>query len=164
MVRSVAAPIARALDLELVDVEWVGQGAASIIRVTIDKSGGVNLDDCEQVHLSLGHALDVADPIPHAYRLEVSSPGLDRPLKSIEDYRRAIGKLVTLKLHAQLEGQWRVSGRLLDVTDGGITVDMRRPNQTDSRHLAWESISGGRLEVEVSARRDDRANSSRMRH
>ena len=147
-VRAVAAPIVRALDLDLVDIECAGHGAGSIVRVFIDKPGGVNLDDCEQVHVSLGHALDVADPIPHAYRLEVSSPGLDRPLKQAEDYRRAAGKLVNMKLREPVDGQWRVIGRLLEVNDEGASLAVTRAARTQTVHLPWGAIAEGRLEIE----------------
>ncbi|MGH7230246.1 MAG: ribosome maturation factor RimP [Nitrospiraceae bacterium] len=147
-VRAVATPIVRALELDLVDVECIGQGPGSVVRVFIDKPGGVNLDDCEQVHVSLGHALDVADPIPHAYRLEVSSPGLDRPLKQADDYARATGKLVNIKLRQPVDGQWRVIGRLGEVNEGGIGLTVIRGHQMQTIQVGWETIAEGRLEVE----------------
>jgi len=159
-VRAIAEPIVRALALELVDVECLGQGGRMLLRVYIDKPGGVTVEDCEQVHLSLGHALDVEDPVPHAYTLEVSSPGLDRPFKRREDYRRSLGKLVNLKLRQPADGQWRVVGRLVDVSDQGVTLstpalEHGRAAQQASRSIArstvqidWERIAEGRLEVE----------------
>lgn len=157
-VRAVAAPIARALTLDLVDVDCVGQGPGMILRVFIEKAGGVTVHDCEQVHLSLGHALDVEDLVPHAYTLEVSSPGLDRPLKRREDYARALGKQVNLKLRQPREGQWRLIGRLLDVNEQGVTVALSAPQQPGRRRaqaeppvravLEWHAIAAGRLEVE----------------
>ena len=121
------SPILWTLGLELADVVCVGQGSRSVIRVFIDKPEGVTLDDCERAHKALGPALDVADPFPHAYTLEVSSPGLDRPFKRIQDYRRAIGKRVTLKLKEPLAGQWRVVGTLTGVTDDSVTVELSEP-------------------------------------
>jgi ribosome maturation factor RimP len=121
------SPILWALGLELADVVCVGQGSRSVVRVFIDKPEGVTLDDCERAHKALGPALDVADPFPHAYTLEVSSPGLDRPFKRIQDYRRAIGKRVTLKLREPLAGQWRLVGTLTDVTDDSVTVEVSEP-------------------------------------
>lgn len=163
-VRAIATPIIRALDLELVDVDCLGHGARTLLRVYIDKPEGVTLEDCEQVHQSLGHALDVEDPIPHAYTLEVSSPGLDRPLKRPEGYRRSLGKLVSLKLRQPSDGQWRVVGWLIDVSDAGVTVSVRSSNQgraaqqagprsiqhqaRPTTQIAWERIAEARLEVE----------------
>jgi len=147
-VRAIAEPIVRALSLELVDVECAGQGSRMVLRVFIDKPGGVTLSDCEQVHLSLGHALDVEDPIPHGYTLEVSSPGLDRPFKRREDYRRSLGKTVRLKLRHPYQGQWRVVGRLVNESENGVTVALLRAQPQQSIHLGWEAIAEGRLEVE----------------
>ncbi|MBI4401603.1 MAG: ribosome maturation factor RimP [Nitrospirae bacterium] len=147
-VRAIAAPIVRALGLELVEVECVGQGARTILRVCIDKPGGVTLSDCEQVHLSLGHALDVEDPIPHAYTLEVSSPGLDRPLKRREDYRRALGQQVSIKLKHPLDGQWRVVGRLVDMQDTGVTLTRANQKSSETIMVEWADIAEARREVE----------------
>ena len=121
------SPILWTLGLELADVVCVGQGSRSVVRVFIDKPEGVTLDDCERAHKALGPALDVADPFPHAYTLEVSSPGLDRPFKRIRDYRRAIGKRVTVKLREPLDGQWRLVGTLTDVTDDRVTLEVTEP-------------------------------------
>ena len=121
------SPILWTLGLELADVVCVGQGSRSVVRVFIDKPEGVTLDDCERAHKALGPALDVADPFPHAYTLEVSSPGLDRPFKRIQDYRRAIGKRVTLKLREPLAGQWRLVGTLTLVTDDSVTLEVNEP-------------------------------------
>jgi ribosome maturation factor RimP len=101
-VQSLISPILWALGLELVEVQCVGQGARTVVRVLIDKPGGVTVTDCEQAHKALGPALDVADPFPHAYTLEVSSPGLDRPFKRLQDYQRAIGKEISVKLRQPL--------------------------------------------------------------
>jgi ribosome maturation factor RimP len=151
-VRSIATPIVRALSLDLVDVEYAGQGPRTVLRVFIDKPGGVSVRDCEQVHLSLGHALDVADPIPHTYILEVSSPGLDRPLRRREDYERALGKLVTLKFRNPRDGQWRLAGRLQLVGATGVTLNVKSPRpgaDEQATLIEWEAIAEGRLLVEL---------------
>ena len=122
------SPILWTLGLELADVVCVGQGSRSVVRVFIDKPEGVTLDDCERAHKALGPALDVADPFPHAYTLEVSSPGLDRPFKRIQDFRRAIGKRVTLKLKEPLAGQWRLVGTLAGVTEDSVTLELNEPS------------------------------------
>lgn len=119
-----------------------------MVRVFIDKPNGVNVSDCEQVHLSLSHALDVQDPIPHAYTLEVSSPGLDRPLKRREDYVRSIGKLVNLKLARPSDGQWRVSGRLRSLNEEGVLLEISGSKQVEAKLVAWDAIGQARLEVE----------------
>jgi ribosome maturation factor RimP len=146
-VRTIAAPIARALGVDVVDVECVGQGQRTLVRVFLDKPGGVSLEDCGQVHVSLSHALDVEDPIPHAYTLEVSSPGLDRPFKRREQYHRALGTVVNLKLRTPINGQWRVVGTLREVRDDGVTLSVEEKRSEQILQIAWESIAEGRPEV-----------------
>lgn len=143
-ISEVVSPILWALGLELIDVVCVGQGARSIVRVYIDKPGGVTVDDCGRAHLAISPALDVADPFPHAYVLEVSSPGLDRAFKRIQDYRRALGKPVSLKLRQPIDGQWRVAGMLTEVTEQGVTVVVNdlRPERT--LRLGFDSIAEAR--------------------
>jgi len=135
------------LGLELADVVCVGQGSRSVVRVFIDKPEGVTLDDCERAHKALGPALDVADPFPHAYTLEVSSPGLDRPFKRIQDYRRAIGKRVTLKLREPLAGQWRLVGTLTGVTDDSVTLEVNEPRPARTVTLEQKMIGEAKRAV-----------------
>ncbi len=144
--QEVISPILWTLGLELIDVICVGQGARAVVRVLIDKPGGVTITDCEQAHKALGPALDVADPFPHAYTLEVSSPGLDRPLKRLQDYQRAIGKEVTLKLRRPLDGQWKVMGRLMDVDEQVVVVDLTMP-KAQAMRLDREMITEAKLVV-----------------
>lgn len=146
--REIADPLAKALDLELVDVECQGRGSHAVVRVTIDKVGGVGIKDCEHLHYSLSRALDVADPIPHAYRLEVSSPGLDRPFKHPDDYRRALEKLVWVKLRQPAHGQWVHVGRLTEVDDQGIVILLRDAKRLQRVEITWALIDKARLEVE----------------
>lgn len=88
--KEVISPILWTLGLELIDVVCVGRGPRSVVRVLVDKPGGVTITDCEQAHKALGPALDVADPFPHAYTLEVSSPGLDRPFQRTQDRKSVV--------------------------------------------------------------------------
>jgi len=147
-VEAIAAPIVRALHLDLVGVECSGQGSRTVLRVFIDKPGGVTLGDCEQVHLSLGHALDVEDPIPHAYTLEVSSPGLDRPLRRPEDFRRNLGKRINVKLTQPRQGQWRLMGQVQEVGESGLTLACGPAERAELIRLAWNEIAEARLEIE----------------
>ncbi len=100
--------------LELVGVEL----ARRTLRVTIEREGGVRVADCAAVSRQLGVALDVEDAIPYAYHLEVTSPGLDRPLAGPRDYARAVGRLVTLVLREAPRGSERLTGRLIEIGDG----------------------------------------------
>jgi ribosome maturation factor RimP len=147
--REVISPILWTLGLELVDVVWVGQGPRSLVRVLIDKSGGVSIADCEQAHKALGPALDVADPFPHAYTLEVSSPGLDRPFKRPQDYQRAIGKEVSLKLRQPLEGQWKITGQLMHVDEQAVVLTVASTQTSQTVRLNRDMIAEARLVVKI---------------
>lgn len=148
--QEVVSPILWSLGLDLVEVVCVGQGPRSVVRVLIDKPGGVTITDCEQAHKALGPALDVADPFPHAYTLEVSSPGLDRPLKRLQDYQRAVGKRVNIKLRQPLDGQWRVTGELTHVDEQAVvlTVSNGTPEPQELR-LELQAIADARLVVKI---------------
>ena len=147
--QKIVSPILWTLGLELVDVICVGQGSRSVVRVLISKPGGVTIADCEQAHKALGPALDVADPFPHAYTLEVSSPGLDRPFKRLQDYQRAIGKEVILKLREPLEGQWKITGRLMNADEQAVVLDLIMPKMTKSIRLNREVIAEAKLVVKL---------------
>jgi ribosome maturation factor RimP len=146
-ISEVVSPILWALGLELVDIVSVGQGARSVVRVYIDKVGGVTVEDCGRAHLAIGPALDVADPFPHAYTLEVSSPGLDRAFKRIQDYRRAVGKQVSVKLRQPIDGQWRLAGRLTDVSEQGVTIEVNDRRVERDVVLEFDSIAEARCVV-----------------
>jgi len=147
--QKIVSPILWTLGLELVDVICVRQGSRSVVRVLISKPGGVTIADCEQAHKALGPALDVADPFPHAYTLEVSSPGLDRPFKRLQDYQRAIGKEVSLKLRQPLEGQWKITGRLMNADEQAVVLDLIMPKMTKSITLDREVIVEAKLVVKL---------------
>jgi len=148
--QQIIAPILWTLDLELVEVTCVGQGPRSIVRVFIDKPGGVTVEDCERAHMALSPALDVADPFPHAYTLEVSSPGLDRPFKRLQDYQRAVGKQVSVKLKQPLDGRWRVIGELMGVDDQTAVLAVPGSKAApETLRLALEAIAEARLVVKI---------------
>jgi len=146
-ISEVVSPILWSLGLELNGIVCVGQGPRSVVRVYIDKPGGVTIEDCGRAHLAIGPALDVTDPFPHAYTLEVSSPGLDRTFKRIQDYHRALGKQVSVKLRQPLDGQWRVTGVLTEVNEEGVKVAVNEPRSERTVALAFESIAEARRVV-----------------
>jgi ribosome maturation factor RimP len=147
--QEIISPILWTLELELVDVICAGQGPRSVVRVLISKPGGVTITDCEQAHKALGPALDVADPFPHAYTLEVSSPGLDRPFKRLQDYQRAIGKEVSLKLRQPVEGQWKITGQLMEVDDQAVVLAVRAPRVSQQVSVDREMIAEAKLVVKL---------------
>jgi ribosome maturation factor RimP len=121
-------PVVEGLGYELVDVEWSSAGHHSVVRVYIDRTdgGAVGLDDCERASRAIGAALDVEDPIGHEYRLEVSSPGFDRPLRTEAHFARFAGSEARIELAAPLEGRRRFRGRLGVVEDGKVTIEVDR--------------------------------------
>lgn len=117
-------PIIEENNFELVDVEYVREGGNYFLRVYIDKEGGITIDDCEVVSRSLSELLDEDDFIPDAYILEVSSPGLGRPLKKEKDFDRNIGKEVEVKLYKQINKQKEYSGTLVSYDTDKIELEV----------------------------------------
>ncbi len=114
-----------ALGLELWGVELLQQGRFSLLRVYIEREEGVTIEDCEKVSRQVSALLDVEDPIAGEYTLEVSSPGLDRPLFSIEQYEQYVGSEVNLKLRRPLDGRRKFKGQIMKVSEDvvGMLVD-----------------------------------------
>ncbi len=115
-------PIIEENNFELVDVEYVKEGADYYLRVYADKEGGINIDDCVLISRALEVKLDEEDKIKDAYILEVSSPGLTRPLKKEKDFKRSIGKLVEIKLYKQQNGAKELCGVLEAYDENTITI------------------------------------------
>jgi len=140
----------RAADSEGVQVAWVelkGQGGSCIFRVFIEREDGlVGLIDCERVGSRLGDMLDVEDPLESHYTLEVSTPGLDRPLHREKDYERFVGRLATIKTKTPQHGRRRFKGRILSVEGGVVRLD----EGGQECEIATSLIAKGRLEVELS--------------
>lgn len=134
-------PIIDENNFELVDVEYVKEGADYYLRVYADKEGGINIDDCVLISRALEAKLDEADKIKDAYILEVSSPGLTRPLKKDKDFARSIGKLVEIKLYKAYNGSKELSGILESFDDDKITIM--------SDNDAHEEISLNRNEISM---------------
>lgn len=134
-------PTVEQLGYELSDLELRLGGKDGVVRVFIDKPEGVDLSDCEAVSRQLSAVLDVEDPVPGHYTLEVSSPGLDRKLTRPEHFRRYVGEDVRVRLRAPLDGRRNFRGRLVAVDDNEIEVEVDgRPH-----HLAMAAIESARL-------------------
>ena len=114
--------------LELVDLEFVKEGVNWYLRVYIDKDSGVNIDDCEAVSRALEVKLDEKDPIEQAYILEVSSPGIDRPLKKDADFVKYQGEIIDVKLYKAQDGSKQYQGRLLGLEDGVLSIEEENGN------------------------------------
>src|SRR5205807_3801846 len=124
-VRAVVERVAASSGLEVVDVEFRGGGKARMLRVFIDKPGGVTHDDCANVSREVGTILDVEDAVPGgSYLLEVSSPGMDRKLVRPADYERFVGSRVRLTTREPVNGNRHFEGRLESFRDGRITLQL----------------------------------------
>lgn len=119
----ISEPIIEDLKMDLVDVEYIKEGPNMYLRLYIDKDGGVNLDDCQNVSQRISEVLDEKDPISENYFLEVSSPGIDRPLKNDKDLKRSIGKDIEINLYKAIEEKKRLTGRLLNYDDQNIYIE-----------------------------------------
>jgi ribosome maturation factor RimP len=117
-------PILRAMDIELVDVEYLTDKGRWVLRVYIDKNGGVTVDDCARVSGEIEYPIDVQDIIKHEYVLEVSSPGLNRPLTKEKDYQRALGKKVKIKMSFPQEGRKNFKGYLKNLDDEYLHLEV----------------------------------------
>ncbi len=117
-VRELAAPLAEAASVDLYDVEYNG----GVVRVLADTEDGINLEAIAELSRSLGRALDEQDLIPGRYTLEVSSPGLERPLRTPEHFRKAAGAEVKVKTSADFDGPRRLLGTIEEVVDNGFDL------------------------------------------
>ena len=124
-VRELLTPTADTMGYELWDVEFVREGARRILRITIDKPEGINIDDCEAFHRAIDPLLDEADPIDSAYYLEVSSPGVERDLKYDFHFAACEGEEVEVRLFAPDEkGRKSIKGTLVGLEDGNSVVKL----------------------------------------
>jgi len=123
-IADLVAPILEEMDFELVDVEYFSNQGRWVLRLFIDKDGGVTIDDCAKISGEIGDLIDVKDFIEHEYILEVSSPGLNRTLKKDKDFIRAVGKKVKVRMVAPLNNRRNFSGYLKDFKGGTLYLDM----------------------------------------
>ncbi len=124
-VTDIAGQAARESGIELVHVELAGTNRDSVLRIYIDKEGGVTLEDCSALSQKVEDVLDAEDLIPARYVLEVSSPGIERQLYSLKDFQRFIGQLVKVKTNIEIDGQKVFVGTIDGVQDDGISINDR---------------------------------------
>ncbi len=145
IVYQMVEPIVAELNLELVDVEYVKEGGQYILRVFIDRPDGITLDDCQHVSVRLSNILDEQDPIPDSYTLEVSSPGIDRPLKKDADFVRFANHKIDISTYAPVYGKKKkFTGELIGLVDGKVVVEV----DGDRLEIPRDQISQVRLAVE----------------
>jgi ribosome maturation factor RimP len=150
-VTMVAEQMLSSLGMELVDLEYTRQGRAMVLRLFIDKEGGVTLDDCAGVSRELSEVLDVEDIIPDHYTLEVSSPGLDRPLKKVADYEKYKGRLVKIRTFEPLPddaGNKRKTflGELKGLENGIVLLKLK---EGQGAAIPFEKVAKANLDFEL---------------
>lgn len=140
-------PILDSMDLELVDIEFVKEGKNWFLRVYIDSEEGVDIEECGKVSEQLSEELDRVDPITQAYFLEVSSPGVERPLKKESDFQKAIEKNVFIKTYEQIDGQKEFEGILKSFDGTELSVEVRVKTRTKTIEIPFDKVANARLAV-----------------
>jgi ribosome maturation factor RimP len=149
LVEEVAQPLVEAMGLELVGVELVKEGASRYLRVYIDKEGGVSFDDCEAVSRAVDARLDELMPDPPYEYFEVSSPGLERPLKRDADFARYAGRKVVVTTYAPVDGQKSFVGELVGLIDDNVVIRLTEGKAKGQEiALARKQVASARLHVD----------------
>ncbi|MDX1594089.1 MAG: ribosome maturation factor RimP [Gammaproteobacteria bacterium] len=139
--RGLIEPIVAGLGYEAVGIELLPQGGRELLRIYIDRADGITADDCERVSHQVSGMLDVEDPIPGEYTLEVSSPGLDRPLFRRDDFARFAGRRAKLKLRAPRDGRARYTALLRGVEGEEVLFEV----DGEALRVAYDEIDQARL-------------------
>jgi len=143
IVEELASPIVEEMNLELIDIEYLKEGNNWFLRVYIDKEGGIDIDDCGVISERLSKRLDEVDPIKEAYFLEVSSPGIERPLKKEKDYYWAIGKRVNVKTYEPIEDMKTFEGILTEFDGKSLSVQ----EEKKTYQIPYDKVAKARLAV-----------------
>jgi ribosome maturation factor RimP len=146
-VRAIADGAAQEKGIEVVHVEMAGTKRDAVLRIYIDKDGGVTLDDCSEISRAVENVLDLQDFIPSRYVLEVSSPGIERELYSLADFRKFTGQLVKVKTREPLGGQRAFIGRLVSVDGDTITLDER---SRGTMTFTYGNVDKANLKIDLS--------------
>lgn len=143
-ITSMVKPILQEKDLELVDVLFRREGGGWVLRLVIDNENGVTLDHCTAISREISQLLDIEDVIEQAYNLEVSSPGLDRPLKSLNDFQRFAGRKAKVTTREPIDGNHVFIGKIVRVDDQSIIIEVGQQELC----IPYEEVAKARLEVE----------------
>jgi ribosome maturation factor RimP len=143
-VENFISPLLAEMDIELVEIQFQREGHGWVLRLFIDREGGVTLADCTTVSREVSRYMEVEDPIEHAYHLEVSSPGLERPLKKKDDFVRFVERRARIKMRDKLEGQRVFVGILKGVEDENVLFLV----DDQLHHLPLIGIARARLVLE----------------
>jgi ribosome maturation factor RimP len=137
------------MGIELVDVQWSGRGRGAVLRLIIDRpDGGVTLDDCERASNTASAVLDVNDPIDHPYRLEVSSPGAERPIRRPEEWTAAIGRRINVRLH-EGDAELVLEGKLVSIAGNQAEIEVRDRRTTRPAAFSLDAVVAARIVVDI---------------
>jgi len=147
-VKEMLIPILEEGNFELVDVEFVREPAGWVLRVYADRpEGGITISDCQWISERLSVLLDVEDIIHHPYTLEVSSPGLNRPLKNRRDFERRLGSIVKIKTVEPIDNQRNFKGKIVSVTERGVVIhDVSRNAEVE---IPFENIKTAKVDIDA---------------
>jgi ribosome maturation factor RimP len=143
-IEAVALPVLEEMGLELVEVQYRREQNGWVLRLTIDKQDGINLDDCAAVSREISQLLDIENFIDQAYNLEVTSPGLDRPLKSIAEFERFVGRKAKIKTIDPIAGEHAFIGKINRTEGESIVLEVGTKEVT----ILFSQVAKARLEVE----------------
>jgi ribosome maturation factor RimP len=139
--KGILSPLIQDNKVELIDLEIKGTGPYSILRIYVDRPGGITLDECARLSSKLSDFLDVEDLIPHRYTLEVSSPGLDRPLTSEKDFSRKIGEKVKIFLKEPMGKKNELEGQIKDLKEDKLFLD----EEGEEKIVPFDKILKGKI-------------------
>ena len=138
------------LGYELLGLEYLSQGRHTILRIYIDSPDGINLEDCERASRQVSAVMDVEDPIKGEYSLEMSSPGLDRPLFTLQHYEQFTGSKVKLRLHVAIDGRRKYTGVIKGIEDEHVVVGvLDNDTEQESIRVPLENIDKANLVVDI---------------
>lgn len=142
-------PLVKEENLELVDLEFFSGGPRAILRIYVDKPGGVTIDDCADLSRRVSDFLDMEDLIPYRYSLEISSPGLDRPLTNREDFIRRKGEKVRVFLKEPIEGKWELVGEIKNLQEETLYLSTKpegdEPGETEEKALPFNKVMRAKI-------------------
>ena len=134
-------PVVNGMGFDLIEIEHFPNPKHGVLRLYIDKEGGVTVDDCSAVSHQISALIDVEEPIRGQFNLEISSPGLDRPLRRLQDFQRFTGSMVKLKTMMPLDGQRNFKGRMLEVNEEVLVLE----TDTEEISLPMNAIEKARI-------------------
>lgn len=148
-VEAIIQPVLDDLDFELVEVEFTKEGKDHFLRVSIDKEGGVDLNDCALASEKVSEVMDAEDPIQEMYYLDVASPGAERPIKKDKDFHNAVTKPIFVSLYAPIDGAKEWLGVLQSVDDENIVLEVKEKSKTKQVEIPRSKIAKARHAVMI---------------